>query len=129
MGPISTTLIQIYCWKYTHSFAPSSSRDAGKIWSEARIDLEGLDEKIHQLYGLFVFIKDFKIYLIHQTAREFLINNISGTSNCKWHFGLVDIESKMTQVYVKYLLMDDLVDIGPEGNDNIQNFLEYSACN
>jgi hypothetical protein len=44
--------------------------------AEARVNSEGLGEKIRQLCGLFVFINDSKIYLIHQTAREFLINKL-----------------------------------------------------
>ncbi|KAJ5646949.1 hypothetical protein N7490_003321 [Penicillium lividum] len=47
--------------------------------SEARIIMgSGLDpthfpEKLRQLCGLFIFINDSKVYLIHETAREFLI--------------------------------------------------------
>jgi ankyrin repeat protein len=95
--------------------------------AEAGINPEGLGKKIRQLCGLFVFIKDFKIYLIHQTAREFLMNNISGTSNCMWNFNRGDIESKMTQICVEYLLMDDLVDNRPEESGSTRSFLTYSA--
>ncbi|EED17326.1 conserved hypothetical protein [Talaromyces stipitatus ATCC 10500] len=42
--------------------------------TEAGLSPNGLDKKIRQLCGLFVFIKESKIYLIHQTAREFLVS-------------------------------------------------------
>jgi hypothetical protein len=98
--------------------------------AEARVNSEGLGGKVRQLCGLFVFIKDSKIYLIHQTAREFLINNkITENFNYKWSFRMGDIESIMTQICLKYLLMDDLVNNKPEENHNIQSFLIYSAQN
>ncbi|KAJ5346808.1 uncharacterized protein N7506_000061, partial [Penicillium brevicompactum] len=37
------------------------------------LDSMNLDEKLRQLCGLFIFTNNSKIYLIHQTAREFLI--------------------------------------------------------
>jgi hypothetical protein len=40
---------------------------------QAGLDPIDLDEKLRQLCGLFVFTNHSKIYLIHQTAREFLI--------------------------------------------------------
>lgn len=41
--------------------------------AKAGIDPVQLAKNIRQLCGLFVFINNLKIYLIHQTAREFLI--------------------------------------------------------
>jgi ankyrin repeat protein len=107
-----------------------ATSQSARITAKARVNSKGLGEKIRRLCGLFVFIKDSKIYLIHQTAREFLINNkITETSNYKWSFRMADIESIMTQICIKYLLMDDLVNNKPEENHNIQSFLVYSAQN
>ncbi|KAF3391859.1 Ankyrin repeat domain-containing protein 50 [Talaromyces pinophilus] len=92
---------------------------------EAKVDLEGLGEKIRRLCGLFVFINDSKIYLIHQTAREFLITNIDGTTRHKWHFLLIDIEKEMVEICARYLLMDDLTD--REWQENVHGLLVYSA--
>jgi hypothetical protein len=95
--------------------------------ADAKINSEGLGEKIRRLCGLFVFINDSKIYLIHQTAREFLTSNkISETTIHKWHLRSSDTESKMAQICIRYLLMDDLVYGCPE---SIQSFLAYSAQN
>ncbi|KAH8702324.1 hypothetical protein BGW36DRAFT_424603 [Talaromyces proteolyticus] len=94
---------------------------------EAGLNPEGLSERIRRLCGLFVFIKDSRIYLIHQTAREFLINNIPGSTRSKWYFKLSDAQIQVTQICVKYLLMDDLG--GNKHEANVQSLLEYSAQN
>jgi ankyrin repeat protein len=86
----------------------------------AVLSLEGLDEKIRRLCGLFVFINNSKIYLIHQTAREFLIDKkMTGSSDDKWFFEPSDTESLMSQICVNYMLLDDLEDS--------LSFLTYSA--
>lgn len=42
--------------------------------AKARLNPDGLDMKIRQLCGLFVFVNNSRVYLIHQTAKEFLMN-------------------------------------------------------
>ncbi|EED18088.1 ankyrin repeat domain protein, putative [Talaromyces stipitatus ATCC 10500] len=83
--------------------------------TEAGLSPNGLDEKIRQLCGLFVFIKESKIYLIHQTARE--------SSSTHWQR---KTEIQMTKICVKYLLMNDVV-----SNEGvlIRSLLDYSAEN
>ncbi|KAE8551634.1 hypothetical protein EYB25_005524 [Talaromyces marneffei] len=93
---------------------------------EAGLDPEGLSETIRRLCGLFVFIKDSRIYLIHQTAREFLINQVPGSPSYKWYLQPSDTEIQLTQICVKYLLMDDLVSNRREAK---QSFLGYCAQN
>jgi ankyrin repeat protein len=45
--------------------------------TESGLNPEGLDEKIRQLCGLFVFVNTSrKVFLIHQTATEFLVHNL-----------------------------------------------------
>jgi ankyrin repeat protein len=94
---------------------------------EASLEPEGLREKIRRLCGLFVFIKDSRIYLIHQTAREFLINQGSGSLSHKWNLQPSDTELRLTQICIQYLLMDDLV--GNEREEIPDSLLEYSAQN
>lgn len=43
--------------------------------ANAGLNPKGLGRKIRQLCGLFVFINNSRVYLIHQTAREFLVCN------------------------------------------------------
>lgn len=96
--------------------------------AQAGINTEGLDKKIRQLCGLFIFINDSKIYLIHQTAREFLISTMADESiNRRWYLKPNDTEVTMTQICVKYLLFEDLIVGGKD--DRIRSFLEYSAKN
>jgi hypothetical protein len=67
---------------------------------------------------------------ISSTRREgrFLPDKkVDGSSSCKWHFKPSDTESIMSQIRVKYLLMDDLEDNRPTRIPNIQSLLAYSA--
>ncbi|KUL83152.1 hypothetical protein ZTR_10097 [Talaromyces verruculosus] len=94
---------------------------------DASLEPEGLREKIRQLCGLFVFIKDSRIYLIHQTAREFLTNQDTGSLSHKWYLQPSDTEMRLTQICTRYLLMDDLVGNGRKSN--LESLLDYSAQN
>ncbi|EED20813.1 conserved hypothetical protein [Talaromyces stipitatus ATCC 10500] len=76
---------------------------------EAGLSSNKLDQKIRQLCGLFVFIKEFKIYLIHQTAREFLICKHDNSVSFYWYLEQSKTEAQMTEICVKYLHMNDLV--------------------
>jgi ankyrin repeat protein len=97
-----------------------------KTATEAGVSPNGLDKKIRQLCGLFVFIKESKIYLIHQTAREFLISQHDRSSNIHWHLEQRKTEIQMTEICVKYLLMDDLVS---KDGESVRSLLDYSAKN
>ncbi|KXG47757.1 uncharacterized protein PGRI_016270 [Penicillium griseofulvum] len=93
---------------------------------EARLDATHLEGKIRQLCGLFVFTNNSKIYLIHQTAKEFLIRkDCSEKLHLTYWSGLSDAENQMADICLRYLLMEDLED--DQGNSNIQAFLQYSA--
>ncbi|KAL6233007.1 hypothetical protein BDW75DRAFT_232303 [Aspergillus navahoensis] len=71
------------------------SRSAAK----AGIDPVRLARKIRQLCGLFVFINNSKIYLIHQTAREFLISrDFTSNPNSMYIFNQTDAESLIAQM-------------------------------
>lgn len=54
---------------------------------QAKLDPIQLKAKLRQLCGLFVFINNSKIYLIYQTAREFLIekNDSSYPNSVYWN--------------------------------------------
>lgn len=84
------------------------------------LDLEAEEEfreRVRNICGLFVTIADSKIYLIHQTAKEFLVSeNIVSTStnsvspNPKiWKHSLDPIESNLVlvKICVSYLLFDE----------------------
>jgi ankyrin repeat protein len=103
----------------------ATSPDA-KTAIDAGISPKGLDEKIRQLCGLFVFIKESKIYLIHQTAREFLISKHNGSGNIHWHLEQRKTDVQMTEICVKYLLMNDLI---KNDEESVRSLLDYSAEN
>jgi ankyrin repeat protein len=100
------------------------SRSAAK----AGINPVRLAAKIRQLCGLFVFINNSKIYLIHQTARDFLINRgFASNPNSIYAFKQTDAESLMSQVCMRYLLMDDLEQRERQTDTANRSLLEYSA--
>ncbi|KAJ6126271.1 hypothetical protein N7471_010764 [Penicillium samsonianum] len=96
--------------------------------AQAGIDPLQLEKKLRRLCGLFVFVNNSKIYLIHQTAREFLIEKANSNDlNFAYSCGLSDTEDQMALLCVKYLLTVKL-----EGDDECESpaslsFLEYSA--
>ena len=97
-----------------------------EIAPEARLSLDRLDKRIRQLCRLFIFIKESKIYLIHQTAKEFLISKHNRSTNVHWYLGQRKTKIQMTKIRIKYLLMSDLVS---NDGESIQSLLDYSAEN
>lgn len=87
--------------------------------TQASLDPDHLGEKLRRLCGLFVFISNTKIYLIHQTAREFLIKADSDShSGSKYSCSLYDTERNMAIICLRYLLMDDWVQERVRNSDN-----------
>ncbi|MCJ1424372.1 hypothetical protein MMC29_002260 [Sticta canariensis] len=80
------------------------------------LDLESQEEfqdRIRNLCGLFVSIQDSKIYLIHQTAKEFLISKdtSSAKSNLEvWKHSLNSVVSNsiLAKICLSYLMFDEL---------------------
>ncbi|KAE8416243.1 hypothetical protein BDV36DRAFT_297216 [Aspergillus pseudocaelatus] len=98
------------------------------IAAAARLEPTRLSTKIRQLCGLFVFINKSRIYLIHQTAREFLLGrNIIHEPISEYSFELQDADKEMSQICIRYLQMDDLEDHRQQTEFDIQCFLPYSA--
>ncbi|KFG77466.1 hypothetical protein MANI_024959 [Metarhizium anisopliae] len=100
-----------------------SSRTAAK----AMLNPKGLDKKIRQLCGLFVFVNNTRVYLIHQTAREFLINSAMRNDSREWVFQQVDTEELMSEICINYLLLDDMDGNPLQNGVNSAAFLGYSA--
>ena len=99
--------------------------------AEAGLESSQIDRKLRRLCGLFVFINNSKIYLIHQTAREFLLKKSSSNSvNYLYSWSLTDTEDQMAVICLRYLLMEDLEhhdDDDDDSSSKIQSFLDYSA--
>ncbi|OLN87733.1 Ankyrin repeat domain-containing protein 50-like protein 3 [Colletotrichum chlorophyti] len=78
------------------------------------LDNDHLTSRIRELCGLFVFINDHRIYLIHQTAKEFLVtqDGIAYPAGGLWKNSLCRPHSDaiMTQICVQYLSFKDIQD-------------------
>ncbi|KAJ6032491.1 purine and uridine phosphorylase [Penicillium herquei] len=97
--------------------------------SEASLDPSQIGDKLRQLCGLFIFINNSKVYLIHQTAREFLITNtILDSVDSVYSWTLSEAGQQMGSVCVRYLVMEDSQKDGESIMvSNLHGFLEYSA--
>jgi hypothetical protein len=96
---------------------------------QAGLDPIGLDGKLRRWCGLFVFTNNSKIYLIHQTAREFLIEkeNSSNPNSAYWN-SLTDAEDQMAEICLRYLMMEASEYDEDESGSLTGCFLEYSAA-
>ncbi|CAI7647886.1 unnamed protein product [Penicillium discolor] len=97
---------------------------------QAGLDPIHLDRKLRQLCGLFIFINNSKIYLIHQTARDFLIRKgkeMAIQSNFEWRCNLEDMNCQMAAICLRYLFMENSEHSGAHVHSSIGGFLEYSA--
>ncbi|KAI9855850.1 MAG: hypothetical protein M1813_009369 [Trichoglossum hirsutum] len=75
--------------------------------SHRDLDLEpSIDKTVKSLCGLFVRVTDSKVYLIHQTAKEFLINSSMSINPSSWKHSLCLVESNyvLAQICISYLL-------------------------
>lgn len=91
----------------------TDSPDA-KTHKELDLDNNILKLRIRELCGLFVFIDDDRIYLIHQTAKEFLVAKdcLACAVGSRWKHSLNSQHSdtKLTQICVQYLSFRDIKD-------------------
>ncbi|RPA99453.1 hypothetical protein L873DRAFT_1806657 [Choiromyces venosus 120613-1] len=93
---------------------------------------EGFERTVKNLCGLFVRVIDSKIYLVHQTAREFLIKGFSpGHGN--WQYTLCSGDSNfiMADICISYLALEEfasdplvLVDIDSTMKESFDNYLQ-----
>jgi ankyrin repeat protein len=93
---------------------------------------------IRDICGLFVTIIDLNVYLLHQTAREFLVEDRSRgdpyNHQLKWKSSLLPRESHriLFEICASYLLFTEF-DTSPPGDDELLQgvghhvFLDYSA--
>ena len=111
---------------------------------ELKLELGAEDrfrEKVRDICGLFVTIIDSRLYLLHQTAKEFLVQHDTANSpegvhmDLKWKHSLRPQESHriLTEICIWHLLLEDFENspLGEDGSlsqyveDHI--FLDYSA--
>jgi ankyrin repeat protein len=80
-----------------------------KSLDQVKVDPSRLEANIRDWCGLFIFINHARIYLIHQTAKEFLIGNSCSTPPPGWKHCLDpgELEKEMTRICVEFLCLED----------------------
>jgi ankyrin repeat protein len=106
--------------------------DQHRTLAEAQIDPEHLGRYLIHWCGLFVFVNQSKIYLIHQTAREFLISRQdyehpkSLTHNTWKHcVQLVEVEQMMTSICIRCLNLEKISAVISVAEESTKEFIEY----
>ncbi|KAH0172998.1 purine and uridine phosphorylase, partial [Aureobasidium melanogenum] len=96
-----------------------------------------LENQLRHWCGLFVFVNrsDSRIYLIHQTAREFLVarermSMLGVLKNSLWMHSLehIEIEKTMAEICIRCLNLEDLKMLlydDPTGKSDQKEFVEY----
>ncbi|KAH0419847.1 hypothetical protein CcaCcLH18_14269 [Colletotrichum camelliae] len=105
--------------------------------NELDLDLDRLEERIRQLCGLFVYVDNSRVYLIHQTAKEFLLGNEqqASSSYSSWQHSLNERYSNtmLTRICTQYLFFRDFDNHGVDPVRRAQRgsedhpFLNYAA--
>jgi hypothetical protein len=104
------------------SLAIESSKDTCHHIANNIIPANRIRNHIRQLCGLFVTVVDDRVYLLHQTAREFLVRNITedpGSYIWKYSMNPADSNSVLAKICISYLHSGFAKE-----NDSL---LEYSA--
>jgi hypothetical protein len=96
--------------------------------TKAAIDPTRIESTIGNLCGFFVSIYNSTFHLIHGTVREFLLNN-GPHDGSNVFFELIDAETLMARVCVRYLLMDDLISGEWDQKSINRGFVVYAAEN
>jgi ankyrin repeat protein len=81
-----------------------------KSLDQVKLDPVRLERNIRQWCGLFVFINHARLYLIHQTAKEFLVcDSAFNIFSPKWKHCLNScmVEKEMTRICVEVLCFED----------------------
>jgi ankyrin repeat protein len=118
----------------TGSQRPKSS------YKELNLDKRDLERRIRNLCGLFVFVNDSRVYLIHQTAKEFLITRDlkTGAPHGCWKHSLEYKCSQklLAEVCTQYLSFTDFAIESAntetrerKQDEDLYDFMEYSAVN
>ncbi|KAG9530703.1 purine and uridine phosphorylase, partial [Aureobasidium melanogenum] len=87
---------------------------------DAQVDPKYLSKQLRHWCGLFVFVNrsDSRVYLIHQTAQEFLVARklmpmLGGLQNSLWKNSLEQIETEktMAEICIRCLNLEDLIQL------------------
>ncbi|ERF73160.1 hypothetical protein EPUS_03001 [Endocarpon pusillum Z07020] len=79
-------------------------------YNELHLDEKHFEDKVRNLCGPFVFVNDLRVYLIHQTAKEFLVGKgLPIEAGCNWKHSLEECYSEkvMAEICIYYILFKD----------------------
>jgi len=96
--------------------------------SQSYAEFKITKERIEEMCGLFVYVNHSKIYLIHQTAKEFLIQKDAQPESTCWKYSFRPDESEtiMASICVNYLSLDELCLIGSKKRKRKNNHMLIS---
>jgi ribosomal protein S16 len=87
---------------------PLTTEELAKALDVA-MEPDRLREKIRRLCGLFIFFNNSRTYLIHQTAKEFLVgSSMARPSRWKHCFSPTETERLMARICINYLVSHNL---------------------
>jgi ankyrin repeat domain-containing protein 50 len=120
------------------AFQIATESENAKAYGELDLDRDHLKTRIRDLCGLFIFVNDSRVYLIHQTAKEFLVRKdlTHSSKNGCWKHALDERSSAviLAKVCIQYLNFADFENGGSHIGrvEQIQKsdsrcFLNYSA--
>lgn len=115
-------------WELDVAFQIATQKKPVTSYSELALDGDNLAVRTRNLCGLFVFINNMRVYLIHQTAKEFLVAKSQTTEidSCWKHsFKKEFSEMVMAKACTRYLLLTDLNH--PSTVDGCEVFQETNA--
>ena len=98
--------------------------EGGEQVSTEPMNTSHLEQQIRQWCGLFVFVKNSQLYLIHQTAKDFLLQHDRSTkcfsTSAHWGstFTIAQCEVEMARCTMRYLQLEDA---------ECRSFMKYSA--
>jgi ankyrin repeat protein len=101
------------------------------------LDLEEDDDfksTLRSWCGLFISVHHGKVYFLHQTAREFLLADLSSTTvqlETRWHqsIGTHNAHAVLAEQCVFYLNLFNFAKSGHDSGNNNTTLLDYSAKN
>ncbi|KAK5455876.1 hypothetical protein LTS15_005193 [Exophiala xenobiotica] len=85
-----------------------------KSLDKVKVDPSRLEANIRDWCGLFIFINHARIYLIHQTAKEFLIGDSCSTPLPGWKHCLDpgNVEKEMARICIEFLCLEETWHMG-----------------
>lgn len=117
-----------------HQLDVALAIDTDSVSWEEELEYLNRTESIRKICGLFVTVVNFHVYLIHQTAREFLLHTdvSSGPQAWKHSINLQEANNVLADKCIKCLLVNELQiksagGLSVDAERALQEFVNYAA--